>query len=244
VLAAVSDPALAVGVRGAVRVQLLKGFQVLAGDRPIPLPSSSERLIALLSLNERPLRRNSVAGLLWADITDDRAGGNLRTTIWRTRRPGFDLIQGNGSVLALSPGVLVDVRDMTSQASRLLSGTCSESDYDRTPLVGDLLPFWDDEWVVIERERLRQLRLHALECLCVRLTAIGRVPDAIEAGLAAVQAEPLRESAHRVLIAAHMAEGNLSEALAQYRVFARVIQRELGLQPSEQIETLIKPLTR
>jgi len=244
VLAAVTAPDIGADQRPAIRIELLKGFQVSIGDRPIPLPTSAERLIALLSLSERPLRRNSVAGILWTDITEERAGGNLRTTIWRTRRPGVDLVQGRGCMLTLSPDVRVDVRDMTSQASRLLCGGCLESDYDFTKLVGDLLPFWDDEWVVIERERLRQLRLHALERLCSRLTEIGRLPEAIEAGLAAVQTEPLRESAHRALIAAHIAEGNLSEALAQYRSFARIIQRDLGRQPSEQIESLIRPLTR
>ena len=42
----------------------------------------------------------------------------------------------------------------------------------------------------MERERFHQLRLHALEALCDRLTTAGRYGEAIDAGLAAVTAEP------------------------------------------------------
>src|ERR1700674_4200393 len=227
-----------------VRIQLLKGFQLTAGGEPISLPGGAERLLALLSLNERPLRRNSVAGILWADATEERASGNLRTMIWRSRKPGLDIVESDGAALRLAPGVAVDVREMSSQAERLLgAGRCLDADYDDSTLTGDLLPFWDDDWVVIDRERLRQLRLHALERLCVRLTDEGRWAQAIAAGLSAVQAEPLRESAHRAVITAHLSEGNQAEALAQYRSFRKILHDELGLQPSEHMEGLVGALT-
>lgn len=59
------------------------------------------------------------------------------------------------------------------------------------------MPDWCDDWLVVERERLRELRIRALERVCEQLTAIGSFGQAIEAGMAAVRAEPLRESAHR-----------------------------------------------
>lgn len=227
-----------------MRIQLLKGFQLTAEGEPVPLPGGAERLLALLSLNERPLRRSSVAGILWADATEERANGNLRTMIWRSRKPGLDIVECDGVALQLAPGVAVDVREISSQAERLLgAGRCLEADYDGSTLTGDLLPFWDDDWVVIDRERFRQLRLHALERLCVRLTNEGRWAQAIASGLAAVQAEPLRESAHRALIAAHLGEGNQAEALAQYRCFRKILHAELGLQPSVQMENLVAALT-
>jgi len=227
-----------------VRIQLLKGFQLSAGGRPVPLPGGAERLLALLSLSEHPMRRNSVAGILWADVPEERASGNLRTMIWRARKPGLEIVESDGATLQLAASVAVDVREMSSQALRLLgAGRCLETDYDDSPLTGDLLPFWDDDWVVIERERLRQLRLHALERLCLRLTDEGRAAQAIIAGLAAVRAEPLRESAHRALIAAHLSEGNHAEALAQYRSFRKILYDEVGLQPSEQLEQLLGSLT-
>jgi DNA-binding SARP family transcriptional activator len=111
-------------------------------------------------------------------------------------------------------------------------------------LSADILPDWYDDWVSVERERFRQLRLHALEALSERLVAAGRYALAIEAGVAAVAGEPLRESAHRVLIRAHVAEGNHSEAVRQYHAFRRLLQTELSLDPSPQMEALIGNLVR
>ena len=89
------------------------------------------------------------------------------------------------------------------------------------------------------RERIRQLRLHALETLGQRLIDQGRPAQAIEVGLAAVAADPLRESAHRVIVSAHLAEGNRSEALRQYRTFERLLDEQLGVGPSDRMLTLI-----
>ena len=70
--------------------------------------------------------------------------------------------------------------------------------------------------LIIERERFHQLRLRALECICEALTAKGDYAGALEAALAAIAAEPLRESAHRALIGVHLAEGNRAEAVRQF----------------------------
>ena len=77
-------------------------------------------------------------------------------------------------------------------------------------LSADLLPDWTEDWVLMERESYHQLRLRALEALCRRLTANGRFGQAVQAGLAAVSGEPLRESARQALIEAHLAEHNAS----------------------------------
>jgi DNA-binding SARP family transcriptional activator len=106
----------------------------------------------------------------------------------------------------------------------------------------DLLADWYDEWVLVERERFRQLRLHALERACQLLLEDGRYPMAIMAGLAAVAAEPLRESAHRLVVQAHIGEGNPYEAYRQYRAYAELLDAELGLKPSGAMRTLVEPL--
>jgi DNA-binding SARP family transcriptional activator len=66
-------------------------------------------------------------------------------------------------------------------------------------LGGELLPDWDDPWVEGERERLRQLRLHMLEAVADRFTATGQFGLAIEVAFRVLQADALRESAHREL---------------------------------------------
>jgi DNA-binding SARP family transcriptional activator len=107
---------------------------------------------------------------------------------------------------------------------------------------GDLLPGWYEDWVLAERDRLRQLRLHTLEFLCERLTRIGMYAAAVQAGLAVVREDPLRESAHRVLVGAYAAEGNYGEAIRQYRLFRQLLQAELGLKPSAKMQELARTL--
>jgi DNA-binding SARP family transcriptional activator len=114
-------------------------------------------------------------------------------------------------------------------------------DVDRASFGADLLPDWTDDWVMIERERLRQLRLHALETLCDRLAEARRFGESVQAGLAAVRAEPLRESAQRSLIRAYLAEGNQGEAIRQYRAFRQLLLEELGVAPSRELEELVPP---
>jgi DNA-binding SARP family transcriptional activator len=201
-------------------------------------------LLALLALSDRPLSRLYIAGILWIDASEKRASGSLRSALWRLKLPSLQLVESVGDHLQLARQVVVDVRQAIAQARRLLdrSAICEEADLDESPLCGDLLPGWYDDWVLIERERERQIRLHALETLCERLTAEGRFVRAISAGLAAVEAEPLRESAHRALIKAHLAEGNPGEAIRQYRTYARLLRDELKLDPSVHIKRIMEGL--
>ncbi len=106
----------------------------------------------------------------------------------------------------------------------------------------DILPMWDEWWLVTERERYRHARLHALEEAGQRLLRSGNCGRAIALGLVAVQADPLRESAHRLLIASHLREGNASEAIRDYVGYRRLVQHELGVEPSQRMEALIQPL--
>jgi DNA-binding SARP family transcriptional activator len=101
-----------------------------------------------------------------------------------------------------------------------------------TRLVGELLPGWYDEWVLVERERLRNSRLHALEELSALLSRDGNHAEAIDAALAALAADPLRETAHRALIHAFLSEGNQAEAERRWRVYRRMIRTRLHVEPT------------
>jgi DNA-binding SARP family transcriptional activator len=91
---------------------------------------------------------------------------------------------------------------------------------------------------------MAELRLHALDALAERLTAAGRYPDATSAALAAVKAEPLRETAHAALIRVYLAEGNRAEALAAYQQYRALLRTELGLEPTPLIQALVKDLQK
>jgi DNA-binding SARP family transcriptional activator len=92
----------------------------------------------------------------------------------------------------------------------------------------------------MERERLRQRMLHGLEALSRHLVNAGRYADAVEAAMLAISAEPLRESAQRALIEAHIAEGNLIEARRGYQAYHKLVRRELGVDPSGDLSILLQ----
>ncbi len=226
------------------RLGLLKGFELSRGGVPIPLSNGLQHLLAYLAVNDHSLRRVHVAGILWADVSDERAGGNLRSALWRLRLAGLDLVGVDRDYLRLSPTVMVDVREASRLAKFVLDPTADVTALGLEDLLeaGELLPGWYDDWVVLERERQRQVCLHLLEGLCKRWTRAGRYEKAIMAGLAAVAGEPLRESAHRALISAYLAEGNPGEAVRQYRRYCAILHKELRLEPSAQMTALLSGL--
>lgn len=229
----------------ALRLQLLGGFQLVLNHRAVPVTIGSQRLIAFLALHDRLLPRTYVAGVLWPDVPTGRANANLRAGLWRLPAPCRLVVDQPAQCLRLAADITVDLRDATALAKQLLDRTQHYAEGDlggaaRMELSGELLPTWyEDDWVLVERERFHQLRLHALEALCDRLTTAGRYGEAIDAGLAAVAAEPLRESAHRVLIRAHLAEGNQGEADRQYQLCRHLLRDELGVEPSNALSELV-----
>ena len=112
-------------------------------------------------------------------------------------------------------------------------------DASATHLVLDPAVDVDARGVVEERDRLRHLRLLALETACTELVAANRFTEALVAGTAAVAGDPLRESATRALIAAHGATGNVAEALRRYEAYRSSLAETLELTPSPHMTELI-----
>ena len=223
---------------------LLGGFALLLGGDEVFLPTNAQRVLAGLCVGRRthlPQPRLVLAERLWAETPVERAQASLRTALWRIRQADTRLVATMHDHVRLGAQVGVDVCESLAQAERLLSddGELATEDTRVEPLTQDLLPGWDDDWLLLERERVRQIHLHALEALSARLRTCGRFHRAVEAGLAAVAAEPLRESAHNALIAAHLGEGNVAEAHRQYRRYGQILWDELGLSPLHTFEQLI-----
>jgi DNA-binding SARP family transcriptional activator len=225
-------------------VNLLGGFEYRRGGDAVQLTPGAQRLVAFLALNQRPLQRVHVAGTLWIDSSEDHANASLRTALWRVQHLRPALVSRTSTHLALADDVPIDAAEIEALAQRVLAGGDLGADgVARLARAKVLLPDWYDDWVVIERERLRQLCLHALEQLSADARADGRYALATEAGLGAVALEPLRESAHRVVIEAYLAEDNASEALHHYRLFERMLDSKLGLRPSPRLQELVRVLT-
>lgn len=211
------------------------------GGRELALTTPAQRLLAYLALRDRPVLRDHAAEELWLDASQEHALGSLRSALWRLRQPRCPLLNVSGCRLELAPTLVVDVHEALSWARGVLTPSRADDGCDVRGLahLGDILPDWYDDWVTLERERFRLLRVQALEELCNRLTRSGRHLEALEAALAAVRAEPLRESAQRALMRLHLAQGNAAEAVDQYRRFSSRLDRELGLVPSDQMRRLL-----
>ena len=228
------------------RLTLLGGFGLHVGDDAVRLAPNPQRLVALLGLHVTAPAPRLVAGLLWGGSTEARANGSLRSALWKLQLASSEVIWNCGGTLRLSPDVDVDVRQATMLARSVVIGR-----FDEETIVAlleprfcyELLPGWYEEWVLVERERHRQMSLHALESLCEHLTAARRYGAAVLAGLAAVDREPLRESAHRALIKVHLAEGNAGEAIRRYRLYEKIAAHDLGVAPSPMMRSLLRGIT-
>jgi len=221
-----------------LQLNLLNTFEIVARGQRVVLPLGAQRLVAFVALHERPVQRDYVAGMLWLDSSDARAAANLRSMLWRIHKRAHGLIDVGGHALRLEQGVRTDLRVAEALARRELAEEDGDPS-DPSVFAVDLLPDWYDDWVLLERERYRQLRLRALEALCERQLRAGRVTEALEAGLLSLAGEPLRESAHRALVRVHLADGNAVEAVRQYKLCRRLLREQLGIEPTEQLRDLV-----
>ncbi|MEV4464763.1 BTAD domain-containing putative transcriptional regulator [Micromonospora echinofusca] len=221
-----------------ISLHLLGGFRLLHADAPVVVPRGLQRVIALIGL--RPgATRSHLAGLLWPDAPEERALSSLRTALWRLRQDPCCPIMTSGDTVCLAPVVRVDVDALVGTAARVRDGDDPCAAAALAAGRHDLLPGWYDDWVLADRERLRQLRLHMLEELAGQHLSAGRHGAALEAALEAMAAEPLRETPHRLVVRIHLAEGNAFEAVHAFYVYRDLLLRELRLEPSAAMTALL-----
>jgi DNA-binding SARP family transcriptional activator len=225
----------------SVSLTLLDGFTLSHRGKPISLPLRAQRVLGFLAFQDLPVLRVYVAGSLWPDVPERRAAGSLRSALWRLSHLAFRVVDATPHTLRLAPSVVVDAREVVDWSRRVIHGS-DETDLEGVKFPGELLPDWYDDWLVVEREQLRELRLHALETVAKRLTARGRYGEAVEAAMTVVRLDALRDSAHRLLIRIYLAEGNHAEALRHYYDYQQRLYEMLGLQPSDETKALLRGL--
>ncbi len=226
----------------SVVLHLFGGPYVSNGRRRIAVPDGSKRLLAFVALHAGQVDRRHAAGTLWPNVDDLRAAGNLRSALWRLNRAGVPLIDADKTFLALSDDVTVDIRVVRRWADRLSDGVATDTDLAVHPAgvdAIDLLPGWYDDWALAERDRIRERLLHALELMSKLLAQRGRLGDAVDAAMLAVTTDPLRESAQRALIEAHIAKGNWHEARRRYGAYRGLLAAELGTEPHPSLGLLL-----
>lgn len=222
-------------------IALLGEFDVRIHGQHLSVPVTVQRVLGFLALAGTRPTRETVAGHLWPFTSQARAQANLRTALWQLKRAHGDVVRLSRDRIWLAEEVDVDYHAMTEVARRLLIGALCEPDLLRTPFdqfTRDLLPGWDEDWLLIERERHRQLRMHVLEAMSHHLIDLRRYALAAEAAYAAIAIEPLCESAHRTLTRVFLAEGNPTEAVRQFDLYRSLLHDETGFGPTGEFVAL------
>jgi DNA-binding SARP family transcriptional activator len=235
----------ATAIRVPLLVRLLDGFRLDVGHREVVLPAHAQRVLAFLALSRpfgNPQRRTALAERLWCGGSHERAQASLRTALWRIKKADDRLVQADRQRVHLGTHVEVDVEQSLGQAGRLLAedGDLAPGDAATVGLTADLLPGWEEDWLMVERERIHQIRIQALVALSHRLRGLGRFMPALDAAYTAIAAEPLQESAHAALVEVHLAKGNVAQARRQIDQYATLLWEEMRLRPSEALVAKVR----
>jgi DNA-binding SARP family transcriptional activator len=224
-------------------LRLLGGFELVAYGHEVRVPDATQKIVAFLAFQTASVRRGFVAGSLWTDHSDERAAANLRTALWRLPRELAGLVVGGRTTLALASTTSIDYRNALRVALSVLAGDNERfvpPGVELEALDNTLLPGWYDDWVVAERDRLLQIRLHVLEVLARNALNQGHYEDAIHLAQTVVRAEALRESGHLLLARAHLASGNRASAVRQIQRLDAILRSELGISASPEAWLIIE----
>jgi DNA-binding SARP family transcriptional activator len=237
-----------------LHLTLLGGFRASfgSGERPVGFPTrKAQALLAYLaSPPGRAHPRDQLASLLWGNSREDQAHTSLRQAIYAIRRA---LAPGGGPTLWLAEATVtldpaaVEV-DTVVFERHVAEGTPRALEAATALYQGELLeglavnePAFE-EWLLAERERLRELVLEALARLLEHHRKAGTVDDAILAALRVLALDPLQEAVHRALMRLYVRIGRRGPALQQYQRCVSVLQRELGLEPEAETQALYREI--
>ena len=238
-----------------LKLTLLGGFQAhLDAGAALVLPTrKAQALVAYLAV---PLGqahpREKLATLLWGDMQEAQARGNLRYALSRIRkalpRSALSSLVLEGPSVALDPAVVdVDV----ARLERLVADGRPEALEQIAGLYrGDLLaglalperPF--EEWLTSERERLHELAIQGLGHLLLHQQQAGAAEPAVQTGLRLLALDPLQEPVHRAVMRLYARLGRREAALRQYQLCVDALQRELRTPPEAETTQLSQEILR
>jgi DNA-binding SARP family transcriptional activator len=235
------------------RIALLGGFEV-SDPAGVPVKLSTRKAQGLLAyLAARAgveCERDVLAGLFWGDRDDDHARNSLRQTLFLLRRMTRptepQLLNITNQTVAVNPlAVEVDVR-VFEGASR--AGDPEALQRASELYRGDLLngfsvneaPF--EEWLLQERERLREMAVDVLGRLLQWQRGEGRLEDAIRTGRRLLVLEPWQEPVHRTVMRLLLQAGQPGAALRHYQQCEETLRRELGVEPEAETRMLCESI--
>jgi len=230
---------------------LLGGFDFAGVGAAVPSFSRKARaMVAYLALQSgHSQSREKLATLLWGINSETQARMSLRQAVSAVRKAmqasgGRFLTDGDNIALHLDGLDFDVVRFETLVASK------APEDIERALVVyrGDLLDGFGlkeelfEDWLRVERERLRAMAVAALDKLVAHYSATNDPASCVRAATRLLAMEPLREDAHRALMRAYAAQGRINLALKQFEHCRDTLQRELKLQPEPETRHLHEEL--
>jgi predicted ATPase/DNA-binding SARP family transcriptional activator len=238
-----------------LRLSVLGGFHAaLDPGAPVVLPTrKSQALLAYLAL---PLGqahpREKVAALLWGDMPEAQARGNLRHALSRIRKALPRAVQPGalfeGPSVSLDPA-LVDV-DVARFERLVADGRPAALEQIGDLYRGELLaglalserPF--EDWLTSERERLHELAIEGLTHLLTHQQQTAAIEPAVHTGLRLLALDPLQETVHRLVMRLYARLGRREAALRQYQHCVDALKRELGTAPDAETRQLHEQIQR
>ena len=199
---------------------------------PVHLSERASIVLAYLAV-AGPTRRSRLAANLWPDADAERARSNLRQLLFRLRALGGDVIVG-ADPLQLGPGVLVEAatQSRTDTPSDVNAGVLEGLDPDA---FGEFAAFFAEE-------RARRTATSTAAAMAEWERAVGRGDwgDALHAAWRAMAADPVSERPYRLAMTAHLRLGAPGDALAEYRRCREVLERVIGVGPSQATSSLAR----
>jgi len=198
----------------------------------------AKALLFYLACNPQTHSRASLAALLWSDLPETKARTNLRTVLSRLRPDFGEYIIANRQAIKINPDTpyWLDVQvfeqglSQASPSSMREALTLYRGDFLGNFYIQGALSF--EEWVVLERERLRNLALEGLSTLASNAYDQGDFQQAAIELRRLLLLDPWRESAHRELMRLLAQTGDRAAALTQYEACRQILERELGVEPA------------
>ncbi|MEW5716986.1 MAG: AAA family ATPase, partial [Chloroflexota bacterium] len=242
---------------------LFGAFTLRRGTRAARLPASARAraLLAYLLLHRaQPHPRAVLVGQFFPELPEDRARRALTQALWHVRRVLPRLIQADADTIHIPPDapIWVDVEEFRKYSvfSIQYSELPSQSPISnlQPPISnlqslislyrGDLLEGFYDDWALLERERLREMYLHALERLIQWTKSTSRYQDALTAALKLTTADPLRESAQREVMRLYFLLDRPEAALKQFAACRDILNAELALEPAPETVALAQEIAQ
>jgi DNA-binding SARP family transcriptional activator/predicted ATPase len=233
---------------------LLGGFRARFASAPLTLPTrKTQALLAFLSLAPgQAYPRDKLASMLWGDVPEAQARRSLRQSLFALRKAmttaELPVLVTDGDTVGLNTET-VDV-DVVELEHCLVDGTPAALERAIALYQGELLeglslqeaPF--EEWLLGERERLRERALEAMARLLRHQQSAGLTEAALRTGLRLLALDPLQEPVHRAVMRLYARLGRRASALRQYQLCVQALRRELSVEPESTTRQLYQEILR